>query len=799
MIRSLNDVLTTNLNTVDFKNIFNNPELELQKFILALKWESHKIFFCFHFFTFFSHFRIIHNSDNVDCGFVLLKKLQTLDTSVVIDPSFIEELLNPEISRKLSFANTLKIIDIILKNASQTGELRVFYRDFSFVIIKWSLSDTFEMAIHQNLIPYAQKSKTDSSSLNDVLIIINTIIGHLNTNKMTTEFLQTTCSYMIQLISRVPAARNADEIKDQSIERLKIVEFLRSLKEWPQINSSAVEEAILNQVYLLISREEEVSPLTSLGLIVIPEPLIGGAVNHLLQVNRFNSNQNKQIVNIVKRLVTWIRAMGNIVPMHIWAQKVLYALYNEGHYEIVNEIVFGNFIPCCLTMLMPMYQENSSIVVMTMLEVQKSEEILVKIMGNFLKVLENLEKTNPPIFNELMDAYADYMSYFPFPRAETLCRPAVEYLASHQRFLSHSAVKQRRLTAANAFGGNVKIGLENLGNSCYINSVIQALFMVKSFCRDLLTFEQADRQTMALQQIFALLMFSDRSELNVGFAMQHIRPQEFMPGLQHDSSEFMGSLLDKLHEANKKSVKESGKFDGEETEETQETEEATGMVDDSGINVETPPPDSEMPEFPMNKIVDNTSDLNESTIVQKNFGGKITTTCVCDSCKSKSTSIDSFRDLALSFPEKDSETEYSVQQLLDFYFTTEKLTLDGDNQYHCEKCKSLCDGDRHTELLQSPKNLILTLKHFRYDSRYHTRSKLLIKKMDHEEKIAVKVRASQDSNGFREVHYQLHSAVVHSGISLDSGHYYTFARDKEDWFKFNDSFVSTSSLQELLK
>jgi hypothetical protein len=72
----------------------------------------------------------------------------------------------------------------------------------------------------------------------------------------------------------------------------------------------------------------------------------------------------------------------------------------------------------------------------------------------------------------------------------------------------------------------------------------------------------------------------------------------------------------------------------------------------------------------------------------------------------QSIRIDSIRDLALSFPEKEKseenwdaevETEHSVQKLLDFYFSTEQLTLDKDNQYFCEKCRILCDGFRCTE------------------------------------------------------------------------------------------------------
>lgn len=404
-----------------------------------------------------------------------------------------------------------------------------------------------------------------------------------------------------------------------------------------------------------------------------------------------------------------------------------------------------------------------------------------------------------------MDAVSDYMGYF--TNADIVCKEVVEFLEAHHRPPTRRSDKYLRMPSAASISSNVRTGLENLGNTCYMNSVVQALFMTKQFCRELLVLNRSDSEIVVSQKIFALLLFSERSELNLRFAMSTIRPSDFLPGIQHDSTEFMASFLDKLHEADKKFLKTNN--DWKETE-AKDTKEQSAETDDVDMEVEKEEDGSgdsgcdDSLNDSSDKVIDNTTDLNQSTIVHKIFGGKMSTTCVCASCKSKSIVIDSFRDIALSFPEKkndddwDAETQYSVQELLNYYFSSEQLTLDMDNQYSCEKCKSLCDGYRHTELLQPPKNLILTLKHFRYDSRYHTRSKLLINKMFHDEEISVNVRTSLEATGVRPVNYRLYAAVVHSGVSLDSGHYYTFAReDNETWFKFNDNFVSTSTLREL--
>lgn len=167
-----------------------------------------------------------------------------------------------------------------------------------------------------------------------------------------------------------------------------------------------------------------------------------------------------------------------------------------------------------------------------------------------------------------------------------------------------------------------------------------------------------------------------------------------------------------------------------------------------------------------------------------------------------------------------------MQHLLDYYCLSEKL--EGDNQYHCEKCAKLCDGLRSQSFVSPPKNLILTLKHFKYDQQYHTRAKLMHNVVLNE-MVTIKVHgkggnagqgknspvacnsssaldSSSSSGGAvgggggqgmssgestRLAKYQLYAVVVHSGMSMDAGHYYTYASDEPDsWYMFNDSYVT---------
>jgi ubiquitin carboxyl-terminal hydrolase 35/38 len=631
------------------------------------------------------------------------------------------------------------------------------------------------MAIQKQIIqPYEDKQNYSThASLQDVLNIIEKFQNH-NGVVYDEKFYSVLCSHIITELSKIPIQR--ERAVPYMADCQKIFDFFKNL---PALDST--RQQVLQKIYEIISVPEEksVSDLVAIGLSIFPNNQIQYAVHYMLSNASCHGNQEKGIINAITRLCKWQRYLTNN-SLDVWIVHVIESLKNEKHADVLNEIIGKNFVEQIISILLPVTSERSFKIVKAMLSCEiYTKNVLEKVVERSINALLYLKKIKNPIYEEMLQIILDYMSYCPrdvVMRAEYQeFLKSLTILSNDEDFTNYNAIhKCPRLSIAN---GNHRVGLENLGNTCYLNSVLQALFMTHRFSSELLKLDSSDssRDIKAIQQVFALLSFSERNYINIKSAIQNIRPMDFIPGLQQDSSEFMGSLLDRLHEADKKSRK------------TEKNGEKMDVQD----------------ECENSKVLDNTDKLSDSTIIHKNFGGKISTTCICSACNTKSIIIDSFRDLALSFPEKEKneenwdepETRYNVQQLLDYYFQMEQLTLDGDNQYRCDNCKILCDGSRCTELLEAPKNLILTLKHFRYDPKFHTRSKLLIKHMNHDEKIKVKVKLS--TGNLRPVDYQLYAAVVHSGMSLDSGHYYTFGHDKNSWFKFNDSLVSKVNIQEL--
>jgi hypothetical protein len=75
--------------------------------------------------------RFIHTQSEKgrEIGFTLLRAIKSLDTCHLLEPIFIEKLLNP-IENELSFAVTLKLIEFILSNASEIGKQSQRQRDW---------------------------------------------------------------------------------------------------------------------------------------------------------------------------------------------------------------------------------------------------------------------------------------------------------------------------------------------------------------------------------------------------------------------------------------------------------------------------------------------------------------------------------------------------------------------------------------------------------------------------------------------------------------------------------------------
>lgn len=131
------------------------------------------------------------------------------------------------------------------------------------------------------------------------------------------------------------------------------------------------------------------------------------------------------------------------------------------------------------------------------------------------------------------------------------------------------------------------------------------MFVLFRFSREILL-AQCDSMILSkMQSLIGLLLHSKRPELNPREILKVARPPGFLPGYQQDSSEFLGYLLDKLHEQEKKvvtngDIEESKSIKSEESAKEEKMErDATNLkkylnredLSSEGIELELTMPD----------------------------------------------------------------------------------------------------------------------------------------------------------------------------------------------------------------
>lgn len=472
----------------------------------------------------------------------------------------------------------------------------------------------------------------------------------------------------------------------------------------------------------------------------------------------------------------------------------------------------------------------------------------------------------PDLYEPILEAVKD----FPKPTEEK-----IKLILNQSAWTSQSNALASCLSRLSGKSETGKTGLINLGNTCYMNSVLQALFMATEFRRQVLSLNLNGCNSLMkkLQHLFAFLAHTQREAYAPRIFFEASRPPWFTPRSQQDCSEYLRFLLDRLHEEEKILRIQSSHKPSEGLGCTETClQEVTNKV---AVPSESPGTGG-----------------SEKTLIEKMFGGKLRTHICCLNCRSTSHKVEAFTDLSLAFCPSPSvedssfqdpaslpsaqddglmqtsvtdteeepvvcnpaaaafvcdsvvnerrlgsppvefpcaknssvpgesakilvskdvpqnpggESTTSVTDLLNYFLAPEVLT--GENQYYCESCASLQNAEKTMQITEEPEYLILTLLRFSYDQKYHVRRKILdnvslplvlelpVKRTslsslsegwsadadftDVNENLAKKLKPSGTEEAFcpKLVPYLLSSVVVHSGVSSESGHYYSYARN----------------------
>ncbi|GKV04155.1 hypothetical protein SLEP1_g16351 [Rubroshorea leprosula] len=300
------------------------------------------------------------------------------------------------------------------------------------------------------------------------------------------------------------------------------------------------------------------------------------------------------------------------------------------------------------------------------------------------------------------------------------------------------------------------IGLRNLGNSCYLNSVLQCLTYtppLANFCLRYQHSSSCDSTSNADRKRdcpFCLLEKQIVRSLSVDLTQDEpvaiqswfrIFAEHFRCGRQEDAHEFLRYVIDACHNTCLRLKKLQRK---------------------------------------------GSEPFNGNTVVKEIFGGALQSQVKCLSCGAESNKLDEIMDISL-----DIAHSSSLKDAMHKFFQPE--LLDDNNKYKCESCKKLVAARKQMSIHQAPNILVIQLKRFggifgvKIDKDVALEEVLVLS--------SFMCKASQDP----EPEYNLFGTIVHSGYSPESGHYYAYIKDAIGrWYCCDDSSVSVSTRQKVL-
>ena len=282
------------------------------------------------------------------------------------------------------------------------------------------------------------------------------------------------------------------------------------------------------------------------------------------------------------------------------------------------------------------------------------------------------------------------------------------------------------------------IGLYNHGNTCYLNSLMQTLFMTPIFRSSMLNWKYIDTIQVSkpdcipyqLQKLFARLQTK-------------VRPVEETMNLT-----------------------KSFQWSNNQLSEQNDIQELCHILFEA---------------------------INEP-FINEIFQGEMVSAIKCLECQKVSEHNETFIDLSL--PVKNNRVAIdSLEKSFKFLFSVEQLT--GDNQYQCETCKKKVNAEHYYVITQLPHILICALNRFEYDINFDTKKKVNNRLTFPQTINSKEFFPSYESN---ESIYELYSIIIHSG-SARGGHYYTITKSYEDnkWYKFDDSVVYEINIDDVIE
>nr|CAG4650985.1 EOG090X06IH [Simocephalus serrulatus] len=316
-------------------------------------------------------------------------------------------------------------------------------------------------------------------------------------------------------------------------------------------------------------------------------------------------------------------------------------------------------------------------------------------------------------------------------------------------------------------------GLVNFGNTCYSNSVLQALYFCKPFREKVLEYKMKNKRSKETLLTCLADLFHNitTQKKKVGT----IAPKKFIARLKKEKEEFDNYMQQDAHEFLNFLINHISEIITAERVQTNNV--VTPTTNGKVPNAKEPCNGSASLKFDGSNGSMTSTGNHEATWVHEIFQGILTSETRCLNCETVSNKEEDFFDLQV-----DVDQNTSITHCLRTFSSTE--TLCTDNKFKCDVCSSYQEAQKCMRVKKLPLILALHLKRFKYVEQYNRHIKV-----SHRVVFPLELRLFNTSEECPDRLYDLVAVVVHCGSGPNRGHYISIVKSHDFWLLFDDDIV----------